>query len=1098
MSVNAIQLIFLLFYISSSSAISNIEVNLADNSGVQNRFIWSQPDANGSCTDAMPEYVDCNNALEKHPILTRHTATRLQAFTDGGDWIAIFGGRTAGENPLLPSPGVHNELYIYYPEFAIWNLFINNTDVVSPPSRQSHISWSYPLLDNTPTDIKLDSKCGSNCLLFIHGGYGSEGLPLSDLWFFFNNTWTEVLPINNEKHPALAGHSVVVFDKKVYLYGGYGVNGLLENLLWEFDVNNGTWSVIDNQGTYPTGRAFHTAVLMADVLQSKVGVGESSESDLLKTTQQQHVMMIHGGEISDGAEVIPTNQFWKFDFRTMSWSINIPETGFRRVATDLLQNPFPVQGRSHHVCIVPGGEFGTKCLCFGGWSSPSSTYLDAILYDLTTNRLEDPSQYFSQRSFPSKLFGAAAVSYSGSHLSDRVRSFIIGGTQYGLHGSFDPTYRIVTSDFQLPLCAAGTFSPDGDWMCFPCPVGHHSLAYDCIQCLAGTYVNSSKLECTSCPPGTFTDVNGTADVTGCLDCPAATQLPAGGGASISDCEPCPVGSYSNTTGTAQCALCPAGTQGVATGAGTKFEGCEVCPYGSSSHQGSSSCTSCPAGTESGPFVKRLWPFALAVAAWGRRDTSCPNSCPTSESCMSDSSVATKCYSCHNNICGSCGPSPTTTYYARAGEVLYFRLYVYDQGQLLSSSLVPYNMVRLYGSVDFMMRSSTTVTVEKEGGDGTLLSGCTSDYPTGCSGSNTGTVYSGTAASNECRSSSGNPYAWHFAVRLDTLTSETTLVFRSEALLAARITLRVVGNSFFVTQQPPNATVATQQFTVGLLFGDVSENADLDANYNIQIGVPQCAKYFPDTGVQSSLTSVMYQVDGGTSTTTTSTYSSLVNGKADIKIAISGAASWDAGLVTNSDPDGTQLLCTITFTASGGQSPSNTTFPFFVQQPHVLKVRNPNILSYPGEPLRIHVSLVDSLGEVVTADNTTEVLLETLRYSGTVGFNDSVPIIFNASIEPVSKDDNLNHILRSGETDFFVRIPTDQPVNSQHKLRVINSKYPFTILFNDSIFINTQPANATHLAMADPALDPSLQDWPSVVMSNTTISIGVSYYFVFFF
>jgi hypothetical protein len=143
--------------------------------------------------------------------------------------------------------------------------------------------------------------------------------------------------------------------------------------------------------------------------------------------------------------------------------------------------------------------------------------------------------------------------------------------------------------------------------CLTCPPGHTALAGSdrCSPCLEGLYETGLR-RCLACPRGTYTDIVGqtacipcpagtahntvaAATVNACLACEAGTFAPAGS----TVCTPCLPGSFTNTTGQADCMLAPPGTFIRGNGSTTL----EACGPGFYTDQlGATRCEACVPGT----------------------------------------------------------------------------------------------------------------------------------------------------------------------------------------------------------------------------------------------------------------------------------------------------------------------------------------------------------------------------------------------------------------------------------------------------------------------------------------------------------------------
>eukprot|EP01090_Pellita_catalonica_P007392 TRINITY_DN17977_c0_g1_i1.p1 TRINITY_DN17977_c0_g1~~TRINITY_DN17977_c0_g1_i1.p1 ORF type:complete len:564 (-),score=55.74 TRINITY_DN17977_c0_g1_i1:87-1778(-) len=134
----------------------------------------------------------------------------------------------------------------------------------------------------------LDDNSG---ILYIFGGFDSEGGFLSDL-FLFNietNTWTQfegnVLP------PGRHFHSAVLHEGAMYIFGGTS-NGYY-NDFYRFHLDSLRWTLIsDYEGTLPSPRYGHTAVI------------------------HNNCMYVYGGFDKDG---FICNDVHSFNFKSSKW-----------------------------------------------------------------------------------------------------------------------------------------------------------------------------------------------------------------------------------------------------------------------------------------------------------------------------------------------------------------------------------------------------------------------------------------------------------------------------------------------------------------------------------------------------------------------------------------------------------------------------------------------------------------------------------------------------------------------------------------------------------------------------------------------------------
>jgi len=237
-----------------------------------------------------------------------------------------------------------------------------------------------------------------------------------------------------------------------------------------------------------------------------------------------------------------------------------------------------------------------------------------------------------------------------------------------------------------PNAYCTNLSPSYNCTCNPGFIGDPIVAGCTIQCEPGQFA-TNLTACSTCPPGTYTDVTGAQN---CFPCPGGTYNNQYGANSLSDCQQCPVGGYSdpkatfcslcvhgytndpsvlhtdNTTCTAcplgafgyygqcyqcdagkfstdatakSCHNCPPGFESTAKGS----QACTACPAGTSSRGGTTSCANCPAGYFSGPGSKDCIKCPLGTSTNGLTGQSSCSNCTAGY--YSSKTAATTCSPC---------------------------------------------------------------------------------------------------------------------------------------------------------------------------------------------------------------------------------------------------------------------------------------------------------------------------------------------------------------------------------------------------------------------------------------------------------------------
>ena len=102
------------------------------------------------------------------------------------------------------------------------------------------------------------------------------------LLFFQSNTWTRINTDHILRRTPLApnrryGHTMVAYDKQLYVFGGAADN-ILPNELHSFDLDSQTWSLVkcDSKSRTPSGRLFHAAAVVGQAMYIFGGTVDNS------------------------------------------------------------------------------------------------------------------------------------------------------------------------------------------------------------------------------------------------------------------------------------------------------------------------------------------------------------------------------------------------------------------------------------------------------------------------------------------------------------------------------------------------------------------------------------------------------------------------------------------------------------------------------------------------------------------------------------------------------------------------------------------------------------------------------------------------------
>jgi len=199
-------------------------------------------------------------------------------------------------------------------------------------------------------------------------------------------------------------HTAVLYDHKIYIFGG-GTGMTPMNDVWALDVSRFdemTWEEIRTTGRSPSGRGYHSANLVGDV------------------------MVVIGG--SNGNEVF--DDVWLLDLHTKRWTC---VTGV---------SPDPRYKRLAHTTT----QIGSFLFLAGGFDKQYCS--EVLVFDLITLRFEDKTMY--GKSFCPRAYHAAVLADS--------RLFIFGGTD-GISTLDDVHILDLAAGAYLPQVTSFTIDP---------------------------------------------------------------------------------------------------------------------------------------------------------------------------------------------------------------------------------------------------------------------------------------------------------------------------------------------------------------------------------------------------------------------------------------------------------------------------------------------------------------------------------------------------------------------------------------------------------------------------------------------------------------
>lgn len=228
--------------------------DIHSNSNLTNRNdLWEYKFGNG-------QWTEWKNTGPRKPVpRSAHGATvydgKLYVFAgyDGNArlndmWkISLGGGVSPGQmSPVESSSGSNQQ-----PSQRVWE-------------EVHFVGESPPTCCNFPIAVARDS-------MFVFSGQSGAKITNSLFQFHFKSkTWTRITTEHILRETPLPptrryGHSMVAYDRHLYVFGGAADN-ILPNTLHCFDLDSQTWSLISPTANsqVPTGRLFHAAAVVSD------------------------------------------------------------------------------------------------------------------------------------------------------------------------------------------------------------------------------------------------------------------------------------------------------------------------------------------------------------------------------------------------------------------------------------------------------------------------------------------------------------------------------------------------------------------------------------------------------------------------------------------------------------------------------------------------------------------------------------------------------------------------------------------------------------------------------------------------------------------
>lgn len=149
-----------------------------------------------------------------------------------------------------------------------------------------------------------------NTVLFTHGGQDADGRALDSFYAYHleTNAWEKMDIDSEEPLPELYGHSMSLYDNKLFVFGGLSGGLSIEeahssNKLFCLDLEANEWKecAVKYQGEskHLIPRAFHTAVVIDNLLYLVGGISEDSHSlvDVVNLDSMTAESIVPSGDI---------------------------------------------------------------------------------------------------------------------------------------------------------------------------------------------------------------------------------------------------------------------------------------------------------------------------------------------------------------------------------------------------------------------------------------------------------------------------------------------------------------------------------------------------------------------------------------------------------------------------------------------------------------------------------------------------------------------------------------------------------------------------------------------------------------------------------
>jgi N-acetylneuraminic acid mutarotase len=306
-------------------------------------------------------WIPVQLSSEPAPGRYAHGSVALPETQEWGERLVVaFGGGSEGDR---------DDSWIYDAESGVWDSLSSN-GAERPVSR---------------TDLGMMTYEEQ---FYLYGGRGCCGSGVyGDLWLYdlSDGIWEE-----RQAYEPRYGHSVALYDDKVYVYGGMGT--LLHDDMAMYDPTEDSWMTLEQPGEVPPPRTLHAAASNGSTMWIIGGVGEDGklsdtwEYDFASNTWEQKAeapLLSRAGAATASAdpgavflfggldnELNPTSELWRYDADLDEWEELAP-MGAR-----------PPSLATEYELTARPNPFQTQTTFFNGLRSPPPSEA-LLIYDVS-------------------------------------------------------------------------------------------------------------------------------------------------------------------------------------------------------------------------------------------------------------------------------------------------------------------------------------------------------------------------------------------------------------------------------------------------------------------------------------------------------------------------------------------------------------------------------------------------------------------------------------------------------------------------------------------------------------------------------------------